>query len=166
MALGRGIGLIPGSVLDELDRALTETQVHSEAGSRANHFGCDVRFHDTIISFVQNELLMEALGQDANLQDYTCCQRARKLGGASRGDACQDQIVPEQGCLSPSEPVSWRPIRRWLPVSPSDLDRQRVHSLMRVKIGTKRLFNEDCRMVWVRVEALLPKAILLFSVIG
>jgi DNA-binding GntR family transcriptional regulator len=53
--------LIPESVLDELDRSLTETQVQFEAGDSAKHFESDVYFHDTIADFVENKLLKDVL---------------------------------------------------------------------------------------------------------
>ena len=53
--------LIPDSVLDELERSLTETQVQFDAGDSAKHFESDVYFHDTIASFVENKLLKEVL---------------------------------------------------------------------------------------------------------
>jgi DNA-binding GntR family transcriptional regulator len=53
--------LIPDSVLDELDRSLSETQAQFEAGDSAKHFESDVYFHETIANFVENELLKEVL---------------------------------------------------------------------------------------------------------
>jgi DNA-binding GntR family transcriptional regulator len=53
--------LIPESVLDELDRSLTETEVQFEAGDITQHFESDVYFHETLVDFVENELLKEVL---------------------------------------------------------------------------------------------------------
>jgi DNA-binding GntR family transcriptional regulator len=53
--------LIPESVLDELDKLLTETQVQFEAGDITKHFESDVYFHETIADFVENKLLKEVL---------------------------------------------------------------------------------------------------------
>jgi DNA-binding GntR family transcriptional regulator len=53
--------LIPESVLDELDRSLTETQAQFEAGDSAKHFESDVYFHETIANFVENRLLKEVI---------------------------------------------------------------------------------------------------------
>ena len=53
--------LIPDSVLDELDRSLTETQAQFDAGDSAKHFESDVCFHETIANFVENRLLKEIL---------------------------------------------------------------------------------------------------------
>ena len=53
--------LIPDSVLDELDRLLTETQAQFDAGDSAKHFKSDVYFHETITNFVENKLLKEVL---------------------------------------------------------------------------------------------------------
>jgi len=53
--------LMPESVLDELDRSLTETEVQFEAGDSAQHFESDVYFHETLAGFVENELLKEVL---------------------------------------------------------------------------------------------------------
>jgi len=53
--------LIPESVLDELDRSLTETQAQFDAGDITKHFESDVHFHETIADFVENKLLKEVL---------------------------------------------------------------------------------------------------------
>jgi DNA-binding GntR family transcriptional regulator len=53
--------LMPESVLDELDRTLTETQAQFEAGDSAKHFEGDVYFHETIANFVENRLLKEVI---------------------------------------------------------------------------------------------------------
>ncbi len=53
--------LIPESVLDELDRSLTETEVQFESGHITQHFESDVYFHETLVDFVENELLKEVL---------------------------------------------------------------------------------------------------------
>jgi DNA-binding GntR family transcriptional regulator len=53
--------LIPESVLDELDRSLTEIQAQFDAGDITKHFESDVYFHDTIANFVENKLLKEVL---------------------------------------------------------------------------------------------------------
>jgi DNA-binding GntR family transcriptional regulator len=53
--------VMPESVLDELDRSLTETQAQFEAGDSAKHFESDVYFHETLAGFVENELLKEVL---------------------------------------------------------------------------------------------------------
>jgi len=53
--------LVPESVLDELDRLLTETEAQFEAGDSTKHFESDVYFHDTIADFVENRLLKEVL---------------------------------------------------------------------------------------------------------
>ena len=53
--------LMPESVLDELDRSLTETQAQFEAGDSAKHFESDVYFHETIADFVENRLLKEVI---------------------------------------------------------------------------------------------------------
>jgi DNA-binding GntR family transcriptional regulator len=53
--------LMPESVLDELDRSLTETQAQFEAGDSAKHFESDVYFHETIANFIENRLLKEVI---------------------------------------------------------------------------------------------------------
>ena len=53
--------LIPESVLDELDRLLTEIQAQFDAGDITKHFESDVYFHDTIANFIENKLLKEVL---------------------------------------------------------------------------------------------------------
>ena len=53
--------LIPESVLDELDRSLTETQKLFDVGDTVKHFENDVYLHETIIDFVENGLLKEIL---------------------------------------------------------------------------------------------------------
>jgi DNA-binding GntR family transcriptional regulator len=53
--------LMPESVLDELERSLTETEAQFDAGDSAKHFERDVYFHDTIANFVENKLLKEVL---------------------------------------------------------------------------------------------------------
>ena len=58
--------LIPESVLDELDRSLSETQVQFDAGDSAKHFESDVYFHETVASFVENKLLKEVLDSLTN----------------------------------------------------------------------------------------------------
>ena len=58
--------LIPESVLDELDRSLTETEVQFESGDITQHFESDVYFHETLADLVENELLKEVLDGLAN----------------------------------------------------------------------------------------------------
>ena len=58
--------LIPESVLDELDRSLTETEAQFEAGDITKHFESDVHFHNTIADFVENRLLKDVLDGLAN----------------------------------------------------------------------------------------------------
>jgi DNA-binding GntR family transcriptional regulator len=53
--------LIPDSVLDELDRSLTEIQAQSDTGDTAKHFESDVDFHETIVSHIQNKLFKDVL---------------------------------------------------------------------------------------------------------
>lgn len=53
--------VIPSSVLDELERNIAEAQTRFEAGDAGSHFESDVRFHETIINYVENELLQEML---------------------------------------------------------------------------------------------------------
>jgi len=53
--------LIPESVLDELERSLTETLAQFEAGDVTKNFESDVFFHETISGFVENKLLKEVL---------------------------------------------------------------------------------------------------------
>jgi DNA-binding GntR family transcriptional regulator len=53
--------LIPESVLDELDRSLTEIQAQFDAGDITKPFESDVYFHDTIANFIENKLLKEVL---------------------------------------------------------------------------------------------------------
>jgi DNA-binding GntR family transcriptional regulator len=53
--------LIPDSMLDELDRSLTETKAQFEAGDSGKHFESDVYFHETLADFVENELFREVL---------------------------------------------------------------------------------------------------------
>ncbi len=53
--------LIPESVLNELDRSLTETEAQFEAGDSVRHFESDVHFHETLVDFVENRLLKEIL---------------------------------------------------------------------------------------------------------
>jgi DNA-binding GntR family transcriptional regulator len=53
--------LIPESVLDELDRSLTETQARFDRGDTSQHFASDIHFHETILDFVENRLLKEML---------------------------------------------------------------------------------------------------------
>ncbi|MBM4467868.1 MAG: GntR family transcriptional regulator, partial [Chloroflexi bacterium] len=42
---------IPESVLNELDRSLTETQAQIDAGDTTKHFESDIHFHGTILDF-------------------------------------------------------------------------------------------------------------------
>jgi DNA-binding GntR family transcriptional regulator len=58
--------LIPESALDELGRALSESQAELDAGSVSKHFEADAHFHETLISFVQNDLLKEMLDSLTN----------------------------------------------------------------------------------------------------
>jgi len=53
--------LIPESVLDELDRSLTETEAQFESGDITQHFESDVYFHETLVDFVENRLLKDVL---------------------------------------------------------------------------------------------------------
>jgi len=53
--------LITESVLDELDRSLTETQARFDSGDTSKHFAADVHFHATILNSVENRLLKEVL---------------------------------------------------------------------------------------------------------
>jgi DNA-binding GntR family transcriptional regulator len=60
-AVRQATPLIPESVLDELDRSLTETQVQFDGGDTTKHFASDIHFHETILDFVENRLLKEML---------------------------------------------------------------------------------------------------------
>ena len=53
--------LIPESVLDELDRWLSESRAQLEVGNITKHFETDVHFHQTLLDSVQNGLLKEML---------------------------------------------------------------------------------------------------------
>jgi len=57
---------IPESVLNELDRSLTETQAQIDAGDTTKHFESDIHFHGTILDFVENGLLKEILDSLTN----------------------------------------------------------------------------------------------------
>lgn len=58
--------LIPDSVLDELERSLAKDRIQLEAGDRTTHFESDVFFHETIVSYAENNLLKEILDSLTN----------------------------------------------------------------------------------------------------
>lgn len=58
--------VIPDSVLDELERALKEDQAGIDAGDSTQHFTHDSHFHETILAFVENELLKDVLASLGN----------------------------------------------------------------------------------------------------
>ncbi|MBM3134131.1 MAG: GntR family transcriptional regulator [Chloroflexi bacterium] len=60
-AVRQATPLIPESVLDELDRSLTETQVQFDSGDTTKHFASDIYYHKTILDFTPNRLLKEVL---------------------------------------------------------------------------------------------------------
>jgi len=60
-AIRQATPLIPESMLDELDRSLTETQARFDSGDTSQHFTSDIHFHETILNFVENRLLKEVL---------------------------------------------------------------------------------------------------------
>jgi DNA-binding GntR family transcriptional regulator len=53
--------VIPESVLNELEERLDETPAQFDPGHSAEHFESDVYFHETLTSFVENNLLKEIL---------------------------------------------------------------------------------------------------------
>jgi len=58
--------LIAQTVLDELDRRLSESQVQLEVGNITKHLETDVHFHQTLLNSVQNGLLKEMLDSLTN----------------------------------------------------------------------------------------------------
>ncbi|MGB5933500.1 MAG: GntR family transcriptional regulator [Anaerolineae bacterium] len=58
--------VIPKSVLDELDRSLTEAETQLDTGDITKHFESDIHLHETIASFVESRLLMETLDSLTN----------------------------------------------------------------------------------------------------
>jgi DNA-binding GntR family transcriptional regulator len=60
-AVRQATPLIPESVLDELDRSLTETQTRFDCGDTSQHFASDIHFHKTILDFAPTRLLKDVL---------------------------------------------------------------------------------------------------------
>ena len=58
--------LVPESVLDELDRWLSESRAQLEVGNITKHFETDVHFHGTLRDFLQNGLFKEMLDSLTN----------------------------------------------------------------------------------------------------
>jgi DNA-binding GntR family transcriptional regulator len=58
--------VIPKEVLDDLAQFLVEAETAFKAGDEVKHAEADVHFHETIIGFVENELLKEMLDSLTN----------------------------------------------------------------------------------------------------
>jgi DNA-binding GntR family transcriptional regulator len=58
--------IIPDEVLDELERLLTLRQSELKAGDSNKYYDNDTHFHDTILSFTENDLVKEILGSLSN----------------------------------------------------------------------------------------------------
>lgn len=53
--------LIPGEVLEQLERSISETHSSYASGNAIKHFETDVLFHNTLIDYCRNELIVETL---------------------------------------------------------------------------------------------------------